>query len=121
MGRNYRNIKAWQFSDELTLLIYEYSRKFPKNEIYGLTSQLRRSAMSVPANIVEGANREHNKEYLHFLYIARGSLAETEYYLHLSRRLNYGNDSEYEKLDKLRIETASTLNGLIQAVKKETN
>jgi four helix bundle protein len=77
--------------------------------------------MSVPANIAEGANREHKKEYLHFLYIARGSLAETEYYLHLSRRLNYGNDSEYDRLDKLRIEAASTLNGLIQAVKKETS
>ena len=77
--------------------------------------------MSVPANIAEGANRQHKKEYLHFLYIARGSLAETGYYLHLSRRLNFGNDSEYDKLDKLRIETASTLKGLIRAVKKESS
>jgi len=121
MGRNYRNIKAWQLSDELTVLIYEYSQKFPKDEIYGLTSQLRRSAVSVPANIAEGANREHNKEYLHFLYIARGSLAETEYFIHLSKRLGYINESEYGKIDKLRIETASTLHGLIQAVKKETS
>jgi hypothetical protein len=67
MGRNYRNIRAWQLSDEQTVLIYEYSRKFPRDEIYGLTSQLRRSAMSVPANIAEGANRQHKKEYLHFL------------------------------------------------------
>ena len=77
--------------------------------------------MSVPANIAEGANREHNKEYLHILYIARGSLAETEYFIHLSKRLRYINESEYGKIDKLRIETASTLNGLIQAVKKETS
>ncbi len=108
-------------SDELTVLIYECSRKFPKDEIYGLTSQLRRSVMSVPANIAEGANRQHKKEYLHFLYIAKGSLAETEYYLHLSKRLGYINESEYGNIDKLRIETASTLNGLIQAVKKETS
>jgi four helix bundle protein len=121
MGRNYRNIRAWQLSDDLTVLIYEYSNKFPKDEAYGLTSQLRRSAVSVPANIAEGANREHKKEYLHFLYIARGSLAETEYYLHLSKRLGYTNESEYGKIDKLRIETASTLHGLIQAVKKETS
>lgn len=121
VGRNYRNIKAWKLSDELTVVIYEYGQKFPKDEIYGLTSQLRRAAMSVPAKIAEGANRQHKKKYLRFLYIAMGSLAETEYYLHLSRRLNYRNDGEYDKLDKLRVETASTVNGLIQAVKKETH
>ncbi len=85
MGRDFKNIKAWQYADDLAVLAYSKTRSFPKEELYGITSQLRRAVVSVPANIAEGANREHKKEYLHFLYIARGSMAETEYLLHLSR------------------------------------
>ena len=66
--------------------------------IYGLTSQLRRASYSVPANIVEGASRESKKDYLHFLYIARGSLSETQYFIHLAQRLDYLSSEEAEAL-----------------------
>ena len=119
MARDFRKIKAWQYADDLAVLVYSATRDFPKNEVYGITSQIRRAAVSVPVNIVEGANREHKKEYLHFLYIARASMSETEYFLHLSRRLGYLQNESYNKADELRKETAKTLHGLINSVKKE--
>lgn len=119
MGRNFRNIKAWQYADNLAVLVYSKTKSFPREKLYGITSQLRRASVSVATNIAEGANREHNKEYLHFLYIARGSMAETEYLLHLSRRLGYLQDDEYTKLEDLRKEAAKTLHSLITAVKED--
>ena len=67
--RDYTKIKAWQLADDLTVAIYQSTRSFPKDEIYSLTSQLRRAAYSVPANIAQGSSRESKKDYLHFLYI----------------------------------------------------
>jgi four helix bundle protein len=119
MGRNFKNIKAWQYADDLAVLVYSKTKSFPREELYGITSQLRRALVSVPTNIAEGASREHKKEYLNFLYIARGSMAETEYLLHLSRRLGYLQDDEYKKLEDRRKEAAKTLHGLITAVKKD--
>ena len=119
MARNFKNIKAWQHADDLAVLVYSKTRSFPKEELYGITSQLRRAAVSVPTNIAEGASREHKREYVHFLYVARGSIAEAEYLLHLSRRIGYLQDNEYKKAEDLRKETAKTLQGLINSVKKE--
>lgn len=85
MGRDYTKIKAWQLADELALLVYKASKKFPKSELWGLTSQMRRAAVSVPANIVEGSTRKSRNEYLQFLYIAISSLAELSYYIKLQR------------------------------------
>ena len=119
MGRNFRNIKAWQHADNLAVSVYSKTKSFPREELYGITSQLRRASVSAPTNIAESANREHNKEYLKFLYIARGSIAETEYLLHLPRRLGYLNENEYKQLEDLRKEAAKTLHGLITAVKKD--
>jgi four helix bundle protein len=118
IGKDFRTIKAWQLSDDLTVKIYEVTRKFPREEIYGITSQIRRSSYSVPANIAEGSNRGTGKEYLHFLYIARGSLAETEYFIHLSKRLGYIDEKTYEELNQLREETGATLNGFIKSKEK---
>lgn len=78
--RDYKNIKAYQLADDLVVEIYKATRNFPKQEQYGLTSQLRRAALSVPTNIAEGASRKHKPDYLHFLYIARASIAEVEIY-----------------------------------------
>ncbi len=119
MARDFKNIKAWQYADDLAVFTYSKTKSFPREELYGITSQLRRAAVSVPANIAEGASREHKKEYLNFLYIARGSLAETEYLLHLANRLKYLQDDDYKKLENIRKETAKTLHGLINSVRKE--
>ena len=81
--RDYTKIEAWKLADDLTVLIYQITKAFPKEELYGLTSQLRRAAASVPANIAEGSARGTNKDYLHFLFIARASLTEAHYFVHL--------------------------------------
>jgi len=117
--RDYTKIEAWRLADDLTVAVYERTRSFPKEEMYGLTSQLRRASYSVPANIVEGASRESKKDYLHFLYIARGSLSEAQYFIHLARRLDY---LSLEDSDALREQTKlafACLHGLIRAVEKE--
>src|ERR1700736_4924964 len=112
--RDYTKIEAWRLADNLTVTVYKNTRSFPKEEMYGLRSQLRRASYSVPANIVEGASRESKKDYLHFLYIARGSLSETQYFIHLARRLDY---LPSEKADALHEQTKlafACLHGLIR-------
>ena len=116
MAKNYRNIKAWQLADKLVKEIYTDIRGFPDTELYGTTSQLRRAAVSVPCNVVEGSSRKNNKDYLRFLYIAKGSLSETEYLLSLSESLGFLKKDHYSHLDKLCQESAKTLYGLIQSV-----
>jgi len=118
--RDYTKIIAWQKADDMTVAVYGVSRAFPREEMYALTSQLRRAAYSVPANIVEGATRESKKDYLHFLYIARGSLAETRYFVHLAHRLQYLSDADRSQLFGHTDETFRTLAGLIKAVEAET-
>jgi four helix bundle protein len=118
--RDYTKISAWKLADDLTVALYERTRTFPHEELYGLTSQLRRAAYSVPANIAEGSSRESKRDYLHFLYIARGSLAETQYFIHLARRLGYLEMTDAEKFIGLTKQTFACLHGLIQAVEKES-
>jgi len=117
--RDYKNILAWKKADDLTVAVYEATRSFPKDEVYSLTSQLRRAAYSVPANIAEGASRSTQKDYLHFLYIARGSAAEVAYFIHLAHRLGYLNDDVHARLAELADEAARVLTGLIRSVEKE--
>ncbi len=118
--RDYTKIEAWRLADDLTVAVYERTRSFPREEIYGLTSQLRRASYSVPANIVEGASRESKKDYLHFLYIARGSLSETQYFIHLALRLEYLSTEEADALHQQTKATFGCLHDLIRAVEKET-
>lgn len=117
--RDYTKIVAWQKADDLAVGIYETSRNLPKEELYGLTSQLRRAAYSAPANIAEGASRDSKKDYLHFLYIARGSMSEARYFLHLAQRLNYLKPAQVAPLESQASEAASILTGLIQAVERD--
>jgi four helix bundle protein len=117
--RDYTKIEAWKLADDLTVAVYERTRAFPREEIYGLTAQLRRASYSVPANIVEGASRESKRDYLHFLYIARGSLSETQYFVHLAQRLGYLSSKEADDLRQQTKTTFACLHGLIQAVEKE--
>ncbi|HEX9046650.1 MAG TPA: four helix bundle protein [Verrucomicrobiae bacterium] len=118
--RDYTKIQAWKLADDLTVAVYELTRAFPREETYGITSQLRRASSSVPANIVEGSTRESQKDYLHFLYIARGSLSETQYFIHLSKRLGYVSEPQANELHLLTKQTFACLHGLIKAVEKES-
>src|SRR5207245_6136523 len=117
--RDYTKIEAWRLADDLTVSVYKRTHSFPKEEMYGLTSQLRRASYSAPANIVEGSSRESKKDYLHFLYIARGSLSETQYFIHLARRLDYMGKEESDVLHEQTKRTFACLHGLIRAVEKE--
>lgn len=112
----FRQLLVWQKSYDLTLGIYTFSRDFPKEERYGITSQLRRAAYSVPANISEGYERNHRKEYLQFLYIAKGSLGELETFLILCRDLEYLTIDNYQELELQRAEIARMLKGLISSL-----
>jgi four helix bundle protein len=117
--RDYTKIQAWKLADDLAVSVYQHTRLFPKEELYGLTSQLRRATYSIPANIAEGSARESKKEYLHFLHIARGSLAETQYFIHLASRLQYlASDATLELTSEAR-RVFGCLQGLIEAVEHE--
>ena len=87
--RTHKDLEIWKLAMELVTNIYKKTKTFPKEEIYGLTSQLRRSAISIPSNIAEGAARESKKEYLHFIYISLGSLSEFEIQIIISENLGY--------------------------------
>jgi len=117
--RDYTKIIAWQKSDDLTVAIYAATKSFPKDEVYALTSQIRRASYSVPSNIAEGAARDTQKDYLHFLYIARGSLTETRYFVHLSGRLGYLTQEQAEALQEQADGCLRVLAGLIRSVEKE--
>lgn len=117
--RDYKKIRAYQVSDELALEIYKLTKLFPKDEIYGLVSQMRRAAVSISCNIAEGASRQHLKDYLNFLYIARGSNAELEHLLSLTLRLGYVSADVIKNVSKRCIESAKTLSKLIQIVTAE--
>ena len=114
--RDPHKLKAFEFADKLAVLVYQETRAFPKEELFGLVSQMRRAAVSVPSNIAEGCGRSSEKEYLHFLSIAYGSLKELEYQISLALKLGF-LDSETE-LTSYADEAARVLNGLINALKK---
>ncbi|MCB9082604.1 MAG: four helix bundle protein, partial [Lewinellaceae bacterium] len=95
---NHKDLDAWKISMELVQWIYEVTRDFPNQELYGLTNQLRRSAVSIPSNIAEGAARNSDKDFLRFLYIALGSLAEVETQLIIAINLGYLNE-QAEQID----------------------
>lgn len=100
--KTYKRLLVWQKADELVLQIYKMTTQFPPHEIYGITSQLRRAAVSVPTNIVEGVGRQSKKELKRFVTISLGSLAETEYLLELCLRLGYLTEEDYKHLENLR-------------------
>lgn len=96
--RDFHKLGIWQRSHQLTLDVYKMSNSFPKDELFGLTSQIRRAASSIPTNIAEGCGRASNKDFAHFLQIAIGSASEVEYELLLAHDLEYINDESFIKL-----------------------
>ena len=96
--KDFRQLKVWEKSHELALAIYKATKEFPKEELYGLTSQIRRSSMSIPTNIAEGCGRNTDADFARFLQMAMGSASETEYQLILARDLEFLPKDSYEKL-----------------------
>jgi four helix bundle protein len=116
--RDHFKLRAFELADQVTLLVYRLTQRFPKEEIYGLTSQIRRAAVSVPSNIVEGCARESEAEYLRFLEIAFGSIRELHYQLGLSMQLGYVEVLEYSACEEKIIETEKVLNALIRSIRR---
>lgn len=117
--KNFQEIPVWQESHKLALEIYRITKRFPKEEVYGLTGQLRRSSSSIPANITEGFYRNTRKELLQFLYNARGSAGETVYHIILAKDLKYISNKEYEKLSESYQGIVRQLSGWIKSLKNK--
>ncbi len=116
--RDHRKLRAFELADQLVLEIYRVAKKFPKDEMFGLTSQIRRAAVSVASNIVEGCARSSQADFLRFLDIAFGSLREAEYQLTIAHRLGYTDTEESERLAGIADEAARVLAGLIKSLRK---
>jgi four helix bundle protein len=114
--KSYRDLEVWQKGMDLVVQVYQESKAFPNEEIFSLTSQLRRAAVSIPANIAEGHGRTHIKEYLNFLSTAYGSLMELETHILISERLCYLSSEKVQSLLQQAAELGRMLNGLMKAL-----
>lgn len=116
--QSYKDLIVYQKGYRLALEIYRVTKKFPKEEIFGLVSQMRRSAVSIPCNIAEGYRRKHRKEYIQFLYIASGSCGELETLLSLSQDLILVDNDDFNNLYCLQDEISRLLQGLINSLSR---
>lgn len=114
---NYKNLKVWRKAHELTLKVYSVSQMFPKSEMYGLTSQIKRASSSIPINIAEGSGSVHKKEFLRYLSIARSSANELEYELFLCKDLKYIDEEIYQEISREIEQVQKMINGLIKSLK----
>ena len=117
--RDHTKLRAFELADEVAVLVYRVTAGFPREELYGLTSQIRRAAVSVPSNIVEGCARDSQADYLRFLYIAFGSLKELHYQLNLSKRLGFLRNQDLSLIEPKIVETEKVLNGLIRSLRND--
>lgn len=117
--KNFRDLKVWEKGHQLTLAVYRATAGFPKHELYGLTSQLRRAAASIPANIAEGRGRSGDPELTRFLSISMGSASELEYHLLLSRDLGFLSAAAHETLSNNVIEVKRMLTAFIQKLRAD--
>jgi four helix bundle protein len=118
--RDHTKLRAFELADELVLLVYRFTTKFPTSEQFGLTSQLRRAALSIPSNIVEGCARHTEGDYIRFLDIAHGSAREVEYQITVAHRLGYLSDEDSRELSARSVETSKVLNGLLRSLRRKT-
>lgn len=116
--RDHTKLRAFELADALALRVYDATRIFPKDEIFGLTSQMRRAGVSVASNIVEGCARSSEADFIRFLEIAYGSARELEYQATLATRLGYLQATEATELSQLCVETSKVLNGLIRSLRR---
>jgi len=117
--RNYRELIVWQKAMDLVEMIYRASAQFPKEELYGLTGQIRRAAVSIASNIAEGQGRRTTRDFLHFLSISNGSLKETETQILIAERLHYISEQDRLQLMNLTTEVGRLNTGLVNALKRK--
>jgi four helix bundle protein len=117
--QSFRDLEVWKVAMDLAAECYRATKAFPKDELFGMTSQIRRAATSIPANIAEGQGREHTKEFLHFLSVARGSLMETHTHLLLSQRVGLLNEVDLKLLLTLCERISQMLSRLRQALERK--
>ena len=115
--QNFRKLQVWEKSHNLTLKIYKLTSQFPREEIYGLTSQIRRACASIPTNIAEGCGRESSADFARFLQIAMGSASETEYLILLARDLEYLTEDQYAELSDTTIRVKKMLTALLKSIR----
>jgi four helix bundle protein len=118
--KGYRKLIVHQKADELAFQTYQATNSYPKDELFGLTSQMRRCAVSVPANIAEGYMRSGTKEKIRFYNIAQASLVELEYYLDFSKRLGYLTGNTFGRLIELKDDTGKLINGYLRAIRNNS-
>jgi four helix bundle protein len=117
--RDFRQLKVWAKAHQLALDVYKATSKFPKGELYGLTSQIRRASISIPSNIAEGCGRNSDPDFARFLQIAMGSASETEYQLLLSKDLEFMSKEHYETLHNEVEEVKRMLASLLKTVRSD--
>jgi len=117
--REHTKLRAFELADELVLAVYKETREFPREAMFGLTSQLRRAAISIASNIVEGCARSSEAESIHFLDMAYGSAREAEYQISLAYRLGFLPEEAADDLKDRSTETCKVLNGLLRALRKQ--
>ncbi len=116
---SYKDLLVWKKAVELSIATYSLTAQFPKEEVYGLISQMRRAAVSVPSNIAEGSIRGSKKDFCHFLRIASGSIAELETQIEIAKNLSFGKALNYREVDQLAIEVNKMIHGLIGSLREE--
>lgn len=117
--KDFRQLKVWEKSPQLALAVYKASKEFPKEELYGLTSQIRRASMSIPTNIAEGCGKYTDADFAKFLQMAMGSASETEYQLILARDLEFLPNNSYEKLHNDVEEVKRVLASLLNTIRTD--
>ena len=115
--KDFRTLKVWQKAHQFALAVYKATKTFPREELYGLTSQIRRSSMSIPTNIAEGAGRFTDKDFARFLQISMGSASEAEYQLLLARDLGFMNDEQYNTLQSQIVEVKKMLASFLRTLR----
>jgi len=116
----YERLRAWKACDDLAVAVYKLTERFPRHELYGVTSQLRRAAFSAAANIAEGSAKRGKNEFRRFLDISIGSLSEVAYVIHLARRLEYLTQEEWQAIDHLRSEASKLTWHLYKSLNRST-
>jgi len=119
--RSFRDLRVWQAGMDLVEMIYRLSVNFPRHETYGLTSQIRRSAISIPSNIAEGHARKHTKEFLKFISVAQGSLAELQTQIEIASRIGYATTSDVDEILEFSVSLSKQLQALRNAIVRRSD